>query len=192
MVRVLSSCRAVSSVLKSASLQSTASVERSTLSTLSTLTSIRSPWSDLACIHKCSSAMKFLNWPLSWLQAQLFGIKSMILYGLAASAGPAEILRMALEMLLIASSLPFDSRVHLFADSLRRSLPCCCNVIKSAFVAMPACYCTTPAAAADLESLQVTSLAMALNRAPLATLFCGNLEPTRMRWKNCQVHTTTL
>ena len=24
-----------------------------------------------------------------------------------------------------------------------------------------------------------------------ATLFCGNLEPTRMRWKDDQVHTTT-
>ena len=32
-----------------------------TLSTLSTLTRIRSPSSDQACIHKRSSAMKFLN-----------------------------------------------------------------------------------------------------------------------------------
>ena len=97
---------AVSSVLKPASVQSTASVGRSTLSTLSTLAKIRSPWSDHACIHKGSSAMKFMNWPLSWLPSQLFGIKSLILYGLAVSAGPAENLCMALEMLLIASSLP--------------------------------------------------------------------------------------
>ena len=82
------------------------SVERSALSTLSTITRIRSPWSDHACIHKCSSAMKFLNWPFIWLPSQLFGIKSLILYGLPVSAGPAESLCLALEMLLIASNLP--------------------------------------------------------------------------------------
>ena len=98
--------RAVSSVLKSASVQSAATVQRSTLATLSTLTKIRSPWSDHACIHMCSSVMKFLNWPFTWLPSQLFGIKSLILYGLSASAGPAESLCMALEMLPVASSLP--------------------------------------------------------------------------------------
>ena len=36
--------------------------------------------------------MKFLNWP--WLPSQIFGIKSLILYGFAA--GPAENLCMAL------------------------------------------------------------------------------------------------
>ena len=83
-------CRAVSSVPKSASVHSTASVERSTLPTLSTLTKIHSPLSDHACVHKCSFAMKFLNWPFSWLSSKLFGIQSLILYGLAVSAGPAE------------------------------------------------------------------------------------------------------
>ena len=78
---------------------------------------------------------------------------------------------MALEMLLAASSLPLiavciSSRTRC-KESAISSLICCCNVIKSAVVAMPACYNATAAAAADLESPQVTALAMARNRAPL-------------------------
>ena len=30
------------------------------------------------------------------------------------------------------------------------------------------------------------------DRVTNATLFCGNIEPTRVRWKSHQVHTTTL
>ena len=144
--------RADSNVLKFASVQSTASVDRSTVSTLSALTKVGSPWSDHStCIHKCSSAMEFLNWPLSWLPSQLFGIRSLTLYGLAVSAGPAESLCMAPEMLLITSSLPLmgvciPSRTRC-KESTISCLICCCNVIKSA-VATPACCCATAAAAA--------------------------------------------
>ena len=78
---------------------------------------------------------------------------------------------MALEMLLIASSLPLiavciSSRTRC-KESAISCLLCYCNVIKSAVVAMPACCFATAAAAADLEGFRVTSLAMALNRAPL-------------------------
>ena len=137
-------------VSKSAFVQSTASVEHSTWSTLSTLTRIRSPWSDHACIHKCSSAMKFLGWPLSWLPSQLFGINSLILYGLADSAGPAESLCMALAMMLIASSLPLiavciTSRTRC-KESAISCLICCCNVMKSLWwpplLAVKLCDCT--------------------------------------------------
>ena len=131
----------------------------------------RSPWSHHDCIRKCSSAMKFLNWPSSWLPFQLFGIKSLILYGLAVSAGPAESFCMTLEMLLSASSLPLiavciSSRTRC-NESAVSCLICCCNVIRSAVVATPACYSATAAAAADLEGLQVTPFAMALNSAAL-------------------------
>ena len=54
------------------------------------------------------------------------------LYGWADSPGPAESLCMALEMLLVASSLP------LVAVS-SSCLICCCNVIQSAPVAILAC-----------------------------------------------------
>ena len=132
----------MSNVLKPASARSTASVDRSTLSTLSTLTRIRSPWSDHACIHKRSSALKFLNWHLSWLPSQLSGIRSLILCGMAVSAGPAESLCMALEILLIAPCLPLivciSSRSRC-KESAFSCLICCCNVIKSAVVAIPAC-----------------------------------------------------
>ena len=112
---------------------STASVDGSTLSTPSTLTRIRSPWSDPACIHKCSSAMKFLNWPSSWLPSQLFGVKPLILYGLPVSAEPAE------------SQSAIDCREQFFTDSLQRvcnllsDLLLQRNVIKTAVVAILAC-----------------------------------------------------
>ena len=78
---------------------------------------------------------------------------------------------MALEMLLIASSLSLiavciSSRTRC-KESAISCLICCCNVIKSAVVAMPACHYATAVAAADLESLQVTPQALALDRAPL-------------------------
>ena len=60
--------------------------------------------------------MKFLNWPLSWLPSQLLGTRSLILYGLAVSAGS---LCMVLELLPIASSLPLIACVHLFTTSLQ-------------------------------------------------------------------------
>ena len=68
-------------------------------------------------------------------------------------------------MLLIASSLPLigvciSSRTRC-KESAISCLICCCNVIKSAVVAMPTCYCET-AGAADLENIQVTPLAVAL------------------------------
>ena len=78
---------------------------------------------------------------------------------------------MALEMLLIACSLPLiavciSSRTRC-KESVISCLICCCNIIKSAVVAMRACYSATAVAAADLEGLQVTPLAMALDSAPL-------------------------
>ena len=152
-------------------MQYTASVERSILSTPSTLTRIRSPRSDHASIHKCSSDTKFQNWPLSWLPSQLFSIRSLILYGLAISAGLAESLCMALEMLQIASNPP-NCCGHFFTNSpqgvcnllsdllLKRHQLCCgghtCLLLRCA-----------AAAAADLEGLQQAPLAMALFSAPL-------------------------
>ena len=76
-------------------------------------------------MHKCSSAMKLLNWPLSLLPSQLFGIKSLILSGLAVSAVPAERPCMALEMLLIASSLTLIA----VCISSRGSLQGVCNLM---------------------------------------------------------------
>ena len=81
---------------------------------------------------------------------------------------------MALEMLLIVSSLPLIavciSSQTRCKESVISCLICCCNVIKSAVVAIPTCcYATAAAAAAaaDLEGLQETPLAMALISAPL-------------------------
>ena len=59
--------------------------------------------------------MNVLNWTSSWLPSQLFGIKSLILYGLCVSARPAESLCAAD---CIQSAV--DWRVHLFTDSLQR------------------------------------------------------------------------
>ena len=70
--------------LNSTSGQSTASVLLSNLSVLSTLTSIVSPSSDHACIHKCRSDMKFRNYPLSLLRSQFHGMRSLIRDGLEA------------------------------------------------------------------------------------------------------------
>ena len=88
--------------------------------------------------------MKFLNWPFSWLLSRVFGIKSLILYGLAISANLAESLCMALEMLLIASSLPLIA--HFFTDSLQAV----CNLLSDLLLWWPyligaklcdCCYC---------------------------------------------------
>ena len=90
-------------------------------------------WSDPACTQKCSSAMKFLNWPSSWLPSQLFGMKPLILYGLPVSAEPAE------------SQSAIDCCVHLFTNSLQgvcnllSGLLLQRNVITSAVVPILAC-----------------------------------------------------
>ena len=77
------------------------------------------------------------------MPSQLFGIKSLILYGLAVCGRHVESLCMALEMLLIASSLPLLAVVYISSRICEESsiscLICCCNVIKSAAVATPAC-----------------------------------------------------
>ena len=144
--------------------------------------------------------MKFLNWPLSWLPSQLFGTKSLILCGLAVSAGPAESLCMALELLLIASSLSLVavctcSRTRC-KESATSCLICCCNIIKSAVVATPACYHATAAAEADLEDFQPATLSMALISVPppcqMEVCFGTQLEPTRRRRKSDRVHTTPM
>ena len=107
-------------------------------------------------IHKCSSSMKFLNWLLPWLPVPALRYQVTDPVRFAVSAGPPESLLMALEMLLIASSLPFIavsiSSQTRCKESAIPSLVCCCNVIKSAVVAIPCLLlrCAT-AAAADLE-----------------------------------------
>ena len=64
---------------------------------------------------------------------------------------------MAVEMLLIASSLPLiavciSSRIRC-KESAISCLICCCNVIKSAVVAVPACcYATAAAGSRGLPS----------------------------------------
>ena len=92
----------------------------SALSTPSTLTRIRSPWCDHACIHMCSPAMEFLNGPLSWLPSQLFGIKSLTVYGLGCSckscSDPLHGAGDAADCIQSA----ITCRVHFFTDSLQR------------------------------------------------------------------------
>ena len=88
-----------------------------------------------ACIRKCSSGHEVPELALSWLASQPFGIKSLILYGLAVAAVPAESLCMALEMLLIAPSLPLIAVCVSSRTRCKESISClicCCNVIKSA------------------------------------------------------------
>ena len=68
---------------------------------------------------------------LSWLASQLFRIKSLIQHGLAVSARPAESLCEALELLLIAFSLPLIVACISSRTSCKGSeiscLICCCK-----------------------------------------------------------------
>ena len=94
-----------SMVLNSTSERYTESVPLSHLSVLSTMTSIVSPSSDRACIHKCRSDMKCRQYHLSLLPSQFLGMRSLIRYGLDA-AGCAGTFRSAVLMLLNMSILP--------------------------------------------------------------------------------------
>ena len=118
------------------------------------------PWSDRACIHTCSSAMKFLNWPFSWLLSQLFGVKSLILYGLAVSAKPAW----------ISSRTRCKESALLSGLLLQRHQVCW-----GGHTCLLLGYAT--AAAADLEGLQPTPLCDgACQRSATmsnGSLFCG-------------------
>ena len=97
--------------LNSSSGQSTASVLLSNLSVLSTLTSIISPSSDHACIHKCKSDKKFRNYLLSLLPSQFLGMRSLIRDGLEA-VDFAETFWSAVLMLFKMSTLPLTISVH--------------------------------------------------------------------------------
>ena len=159
--------------LKSASVHSTASVDRSTLSTLSSLTRIRSTWSDHACIHKCSSAMKFLNWPLSWLPSQLFGDRSLALQ--------LGCFCMALEMLLVHFCTNSLQGVwKLLSDLLMQRHQVCCG--GHTFLLL---RCATAAATAGLEGLQPAALTIALTLGPppchMEHCFGTRLEPRSAR-----------
>ena len=110
---------------------------------------------------------------------------------------------MALEMLLIASRLPFLA-MCIFTNSLQRV----CNLLSDLLLQrhqvccgghtclLPRCATAAAGAAADLEALQPAPLEMALFSAPLPCqmelCFGTRLEPTRMRWKSDQVRTTVL
>ena len=92
--------------------------------------------------HKCSSAMKLLTWPLSWLPSQLIGIKSLILYGLDVSAGPAESVWMALEMPAdciqsASSQTRCKECAHLLPDMLLQRHHVCCG----GHTCLPLCDC---------------------------------------------------
>ena len=156
-------------------MQHTASVERSTLSTLSTLTKIRSLWSD----HVWHPQVQFCHEDpeLAFLTA---AVPALLLHGTGDAAA------------CVRSAI--DCRVHFLTDceaSAISCLICCCDVNKSVALARSAA-----AAAADLEGLQLTPLAMSLIGAPLPcqmdVYFATQLEPTRTRWKSDQKHTTTL
>ena len=112
---------------------------------------------------------------------------------LGCFCGPADSLCVSLEMLLIASSLPRIAVCIFFTDTLQGA----CNLLSDLLLQRhQACcgghtclllgYATAAAtAAADLEGLQLTPLAMALISAPLPcqmeACFSTQLEPTRMR-----------
>ena len=105
---------------------------------------------------------------------------------------------MALEMLLIASSLPLiavcissRTRCNLLSDLLLLRHQVCCRDHNCWLL-----RCATAAAAADLEGLQPAPPAMALISGPLPCemelCFGTRLEPTLMGWKIDQVRTTVL
>ena len=138
-------------------MQSTASVVPSTLSTPSTLTRIRPPWSDHPQVQLCHEVPE-----LAFVMAAVPALRSEV-------ADPVRLLQdllraSALEMLLIASSLPLiavciSSRTR-GKESAISCLICYCNLIKSAVVAILACYCATAPAAADLSVKSLCNLTM--------------------------------
>ena len=89
-----------------------------------------------------STAVKFLNWPFSWL----------ILYGLAGTGDGADRTQSAI-----------DCRVHVLTDSLQGV----CHLLSDLLLRWPLLPGYATAAAADLECLQLTPFSMALISAPL-------------------------
>ena len=141
--------------------------------------------------------MKLLNSPFSLLPSQFLGMRSLIRYALD-SVDFADTLWSAARMLPIMSILllivSLISALSCWITSATTCLNWCGNVTKSAGVTMSAQGSAVAAdsAAAAPGVVLLTGVARmrtvaSLTDAPLPCLmqlyFLGNLEPTRVRWK---------
>ena len=160
----------------------------------SSLTRIVSHSSDHACTHQSKSDLKCREYPLSLLPSHCPEMKSPIRYGLEAT-GFAVTFCNAVLMLLNMSILPlavsFISVRNCCITSAISCLSCCWNVTISAVVTMAVHTSAAAGAAADADFRRLSSAStrdVAERRSASmsnATLFCGNLQPTRMRWCIC-------
>ena len=148
--------------------------------------------------------MKLLNSPFSLLPSQFLGMKSLIRYGLD-SAGLADTFVLILfNMSILPLIASFTSALSCCISSATSCLNSCCNDAKCAGVTMSACCSAVAAATAAAAAIAVLGLGVAravplvasLDDAPLPCqmqpYFVARLEPTRMRWEDGQVHTTSL
>ena len=164
------------------------------MSPQSSLTRIVSHSSDHACTHQSKSDLKCREYPLSLLPSHCPEMKSPIRYGLEAT-GFAVTFCSAVLMLLNMSILPltvsFISVRNCCVTSASSCLNCCCNVTISAALTMAVHTSAAAGAAADADFRRLSSAStrdVAERRSASmsnATLFCGNLQPTRMRWCIC-------
>ena len=139
----------------------------SNLSVLSTPTSIVSPPSGHACLHKCRSDMKCQNYPC-WFGSTMFCNDAL--------------------MLLNMSSLPLTvSSISVRSHFLPQWLECdhigCGDHRLFTILLLLELLLLLPRTLKGLSNVSTRGVAERRSATMSnASLFCGNLEPTRMRW----------
>ena len=92
-----------------------------------TLTSVLSPSSDHACIHKCKSDVKCLNYPLSLLPSQFLGMKSLIRYSYADTLCNGVAMRFNMSNLPLTASFSSVRICPFLSQLLLKNHQVCCG-----------------------------------------------------------------
>ena len=167
------------------------------LSTLSTLAKIRSPWSDHACIHRCKSDMKLRNSPFSLLPSQSIswdevtdsirlGVSCLRGYVLECCVDAVQHVHPAIDRLVhFCAQLLFDVS-HFLSQLLLEHCEVCCGdhvcllfLLELPLVLLLQQCCAWPRSCPSVPVRGVDHRHSATMSN--ASLFCGTLEPTRMR-----------
>ena len=160
----------------------------------SSLTRIVFPSSDHACIHLCMSDLECRNYPLSLLPSHFSKNEVADSVWLGSSCFAVTFccaVLMLLNMSLLPLTVSFISVRNCCVTSAISCLSCCWNVTISAVVTMSVQNSAIAGAAANADFRRPSGAStrdVAERRSAsisIATLFCGNLQPTRMRWCIC-------
>ena len=171
------------------------------MSTLSTLAKIRSPWSDHGCIHRCKSDMKLRNYPFSLLPSQFLGMRSLSVV-FVDTFWSAVLMLFNMSILPLTVSFIFCAQLlydvsHFLSQLLLEYFEVCCGdhvcllfLLELPLVLLLSQCCAWPRSCPSVPTRGVDHRRSATMSN--ASLFCGTLESTRMRWECGQVRVTRL